>query len=139
MQFHLRNGEFIYVREYKNDDFLYIHQLNKEENWNNLVSKEAFTKQAWENSNITYCVWKENVLIGYVRGLTDYSITLFICELLISKQYRGLGIAKFLLQYVHDMYPSTRLDLLATSKSKDFYKENGFREFYGYRKTYTRG
>ncbi|MGD6873426.1 GNAT family N-acetyltransferase [Sutcliffiella horikoshii] len=135
MKFEFRNGEYLEVKEYKEIDFPHIYQLIKEENWNNLVSKETLTKQAWDNSNITFCVWKDNILVGYIRGLTDYSITLFICELLISKQYRGLGIAKFLIQYVHNLYPTTRLDLLATSTSKDFYKKNGFREFYGYRKT----
>lgn len=34
----------------------------------------------------------EKAIIGYVRGLTDQHITLYICELLIKDGFRGLGI-----------------------------------------------
>ncbi|WP_328701170.1 GNAT family N-acetyltransferase [Aquibacillus kalidii] len=73
--------------------------------------------------------------MGYIRGFTDSRISLFICELLIAKNHRGLGLGKELLCYVHNLYPSTRLELLANSSSRSFYEALGFRAFYGFRKS----
>jgi predicted GNAT family N-acyltransferase len=75
-------------------------------------------------------------VVGYIRGLTDTRITLYICELLISKENRGLGLGKELLTYVHQLYPKTRIEMLASSTSQTFYKEQGYRAFYGFRKTF---
>ncbi|MGD6774863.1 hypothetical protein [Sutcliffiella horikoshii] len=54
MKFQFRNGEYLEVKEYKGIDFPHIYQLIKEENWNNLVSKETLTKQAWDNSILLF-------------------------------------------------------------------------------------
>jgi GNAT superfamily N-acetyltransferase len=51
------------------------------------------------------------------------------------KEYRGLGIGKQLMEYVHEFYPDTRMEMLASSSSHTYYEELKFRKFYGYRKT----
>jgi ribosomal protein S18 acetylase RimI-like enzyme len=75
-------------------------------------------------------------IVGYIRGFTDTRITLYICELLIDKNYRGAGIGRELLRYVHAQYPTTRMELLASSTSHTFYEAQGYRPFYGFRKTF---
>jgi GNAT superfamily N-acetyltransferase len=126
----------IHIRQYQESDFSRIQELNRDEGWNNLVEKNEDTRQAWENSFVSYVVEAEgDGVIGYIRGLTDTRITLYICELLIDKKYRGLGIGKELLQYVHRLYPKTRIEMLASSSSHTFYKGQGYRPFYGFRKT----
>ena len=100
-----------------------------------MVENHLDTKEAWKNSNVAYVVEIDGQgVIGYSRGFTDTRISLYICELLIDKKYRGLGIGKRLLQYLHDLYPNTRMELLANSSSRSFYEELGFRAFYGFRK-----
>ncbi|WP_088071914.1 GNAT family N-acetyltransferase [Gottfriedia luciferensis] len=131
----LKNKVDITVRPYVEDDFSHIHNLNIKEKWNNLVEKSEDTQKAWENSNIKYVACFNESIIGYIRGLTDGNITLFVSELLIDENYRGLGIGTKLLKHVHKIYPKTRIDLLATSSSQTYYESNKFRSFYGFRKT----
>jgi ribosomal protein S18 acetylase RimI-like enzyme len=126
----------IEIRKFKETDFNRIQELNSEEGWLNLVEKNEDTKQAWENSNVSFVVEADdNGVVGYIRGLTDKKITLYICELLIDKKYRGLGLGSELLQYVHNVYPKTRIEMLASSTSRSFYEGQGYRPFYGFRKT----
>ncbi|CAM5608786.1 MULTISPECIES: GNAT family N-acetyltransferase [Niallia] len=132
----LKNGLGIQIRPYKEDDFQSIHELNKREQWTNLVEKKEDTKSAWNHSNAAYVATLNDQLIGYIRGITDRSITLFICELLIAPDYRGIGLGEKLLYYVHSKYPSTRVEMLASSTSNTYYESKGFRSFYGFRKTF---
>ncbi|MGD6834830.1 GNAT family N-acetyltransferase [Sutcliffiella halmapala] len=136
MQIRLNNEQLLEVRNYREEDFIHINKLNSEEKWNNLVGNKRSTKGAWDSSNIAYVAELNGQVIGYVRGLTDKSITLFICEVLISQNYRGLGIGEVLLNYVHSLYPTTRMEMLANSTSRTYYEQKGFRTFYGFRKTY---
>ncbi|MFP7299226.1 GNAT family N-acetyltransferase [Neobacillus niacini] len=126
----------IKIRRYIDTDFDRIQGLNREEGWSNLVEKNEDSKAAWENSNVSFvAVTEDDEVVGYIRGLTDTCITLYICELLIDKKYRGLGIGKDLLQHVHQLYPKTRIEMLASSTSHSFYEGLGYRPFYGFRKT----
>lgn len=125
----------IKIRRYQENDFTRIQELNQEEGWNNLVEKHEDTKEAWEHSNVSYVVEADgNGVVGYIRGLTDTRITLYVCELLIDKKYRGLGLGSELLQHVHNTYPKTRIEMLASSTSRPFYEAQGYRPFYGFRK-----
>ncbi|TYS67697.1 GNAT family N-acetyltransferase [Sutcliffiella horikoshii] len=135
MRMQLRKENLLEVREYRQEDFIHIDRLNAEEKWNNLVENKEITKEAWENSNIAYVAEINGQLVGYIRGLTDTSITLYICELLIDRNYRGLGIGEILLNYVHRLYPTTRIEMLANSDSRTYYEQKGYRTFYGFRKT----
>jgi ribosomal protein S18 acetylase RimI-like enzyme len=131
----IMTGEIINFRKYIESDFSQIILLSREEGWNNLVQQEDKTRKAWSNSNVKFVVTAEKAVIGYIRGLTDENITLYICEVLIRKEYRGLGIGKQLIKYIHGFYPETRMELLASSSSNTYYEGLNFREFYGYRKT----
>jgi ribosomal protein S18 acetylase RimI-like enzyme len=129
--------EHIRIRQYQENDFNRIQELNKQEGWSNLVEKNEDTKEAWNHSNVSLVVEAEgDEIVGYIRGFTDTRITIYICELLIDKKYRGSGIGKKLLRYVHAKYPSTRMELLASSTSHTFYEGQGYRPFYGFRKTF---
>jgi ribosomal protein S18 acetylase RimI-like enzyme len=131
-----QNHQTAIIRPYHEGYFQQIQNLNSEEGWINLVKENDNTKEAWENSTVAYVVETEDgVVVGYIRGLTDTRITLYICELLIGKKYRGLGVGKKLLQYVHQLYPCTRIEMLASSTSHTFYESQGYRAFYGFRKT----
>lgn len=123
------------IRPYEEEYFNQIEALNKAEEWYNLVVHSGLTKRAWKNSTVAYVALDNDVLIGYVRGLTDANITLYVCELLIHAEYRNQSIGSKLLNYVHNKYPTTRMELLASSSSYTYYEQKKFRSFYGYRKT----
>jgi predicted N-acetyltransferase YhbS len=133
----VENKTSIHIRRYQECDFNRIQELNQEEGWSNLVEKNEDIKEAWKHSNVSFVIEAEgDGIVGYIRGLTDKRITLYICELLIDKKYRGGGLGKKLLQHVHNLYPKTRIELLSSSTSHTFYEGQGYRPFYGFRKTF---
>jgi DNA phosphorothioation-dependent restriction protein DptG len=132
----IRKDQSIQIREYNEQDFNRINQMNADEEWTNLVATKEKTKEAWKESNVTFVAYTEGEIIGYIRGFTDQHVTLYVCELLIDKRFRGLGIGQYLLKFVHGLYPSTRMELLASSTSHSFYNQIGYRPFYGFRKTF---
>ncbi|PFG06446.1 GNAT family N-acetyltransferase [Bacillus sp. es.034] len=136
MQIRLKNKDLIEIRAYETEDFFNIHTLNREEKWNNLVENKESTKDAWEHSNIAYVAEFNGRVIGYIRGLTDQSVTLFICELLVHADFRGLGIGDAMLKYVHGLFPKTRIEMLTNTSSHTYYEQKGYRPFYGFRKTF---
>lgn len=115
--------------------FTAIQELNKKEGWSQLVERNEETLNAWKNSNVAFVVTKDEKAMGYIRGLTDENVTLYICEMLISQNVRGKGLGGKLLKYVHSLYPRTRMEILASSTSQTFYQSQNFRSFYGFRKT----
>lgn len=123
------------IRPYQETDFPEIHAMNKMEGWSNLVEKHEDAKQAWGNSNIAFVAQAGNEIIGSIRGLTDGCITLYISELIIHENYRGKGVGKKLMAHAHERYPKTRMELLASNTSHSYYETQGFRPFYGFRKT----
>jgi len=126
----------VIIRPYDDKDFPSIHKLNEQEGWRNLAAKQQQTKAAWQGSNVAFVAELAGAVAGCLRGLTDGSVTLYICELLIEKSLRGEGIGSQLMQHVHDLYPETRLELLASATSQSYYEMKNFRPFYGFRKTY---
>lgn len=124
------------IRPYKETDFPAIHNLNEQEGWSNLVAKQQQTKAAWQGSNVAVVAEQDGRVVGCLRALTDGAVTLYICELLIEKDRRGSGIGAKLMGHVHNLYPTTRLELLASQTSHSYYEIKKFRPFYGYRKTY---
>ncbi|MBS4538685.1 GNAT family N-acetyltransferase [Clostridium sp. D2Q-11] len=124
----------INIKEFHNCYFPYIQNICKEEGWLTFVEREEKSMNAFLNSNICLVILDNKKVIGYLRGITDKHISTYIAELLIQKDYRGQGLGSLLLEVSHRMYPECRLEVLATSGSKDYYEYKGFRPFYGMRK-----
>ncbi|WP_114570934.1 GNAT family N-acetyltransferase [Exiguobacterium flavidum] len=125
----------IVCRPYETFDFNSINALNAAEGWTNLVERSEEVRKAFENSNCCFVALDEDKVVGYVRALTDGEVTLYVCELLIAEAYRGQGIGKELLRVIHAKHPRTRIEMLASSTSRTYYESNGYRPFYGFRKT----
>lgn len=136
MILNLKNKKSVMIRPYTEEDFKDIHRFNTDEGWTNLVEKKEDTKAAWNHSNVAFIVETDDEVVGCIRGLTDGFISLYVCEVMIHKEYRGINIGNELLKYVHSIYPKTRMELLASHTSKTFYDAQEFRAFYGFRKTY---
>ncbi|PFA67142.1 GNAT family N-acetyltransferase [Bacillus sp. AFS015802] len=136
MQIRLKNEDLIDFRTYRSEDFIHIHTLNAEEQWNNLVENKESTKKAWEHSNIAFVAEASGQVIGYIRGLTDQNVSMYICELLIKREFRGLGVGDALLKFTHGLYPKTRIEMLTNTSSHSYYEQKGYRPFYGFRKTF---
>lgn len=60
---------------------------------------------------------EEGKIVTYWRGLTDTTVSLYVCELLVASMYRRRGLGEQLLQHVHTLNPDTRLEILASQNS----------------------
>lgn len=127
--------ERIHIRTFMEHDFDDVQQLNKQEGWNGLVQRDQETLYSWLNSEPAVVAIANGELVGYLRGLTDGTLTLYVCELLVKESYRNRGVAERLIQTAHECYPSTRVEMLATKDSEGYYTSNGYRPFYGFRKS----
>ncbi|PAE16227.1 hypothetical protein CHH91_11420 [Virgibacillus sp. 7505] len=126
----------IAVRPYKTEDLPAIVKLLKDESWTTLAADPASFDQAMKGSAPALVALHNDEICGYIRCITDQVITLLVAELLVDGKMRGQGVGGKLLQEAHDLFPSTRMEMLATSTSKSYYEQKNFRPFYGFRKTY---
>ncbi|KHE67499.1 GNAT family N-acetyltransferase [Halobacillus sp. BBL2006] len=126
--------ETIKIRSFHENDFDAVQLLNEKEGWSGLVEHGQETLCSWLNSEPALIAMDGDEIVGYLRGLTDGNVTLYICELLIKESHRGRGIGEHLMQVAHECYPSTRVEMLATSSSQGYYEKRGYRSFYGFRK-----
>ncbi len=126
----------IHIRAWKAADFPAVQRLSMAEGWPTPTNRPDEALMAWQTSWPTLVVAYQAEVIGFVRALTDEHITMYIAELLIAPQWRGHQLGKILLDVCHQLYPSTRLDLLSTQSAEGFYESIGFRPFQGFRKSY---
>ena len=102
-----------------------------------MVEKKEDTKEAWKHSNISLVVEAEgDGIVGCIRGFTETRITLYICELLIDKRYRGAGIGEsyFGIRCSISKYENGTAWLRVPHII--FMRRQGYRPFYGFRKTF---
>jgi predicted N-acetyltransferase YhbS len=125
------------IRAWHEHDFPAIQQLSSAEGWPSPAQRPAESLLAWQHSWPALVAIEDDKIVGFVRALTDGSITLFIAEMLVDAQQRGRGIGRALLDVCHFLYPTTRIDLLAVDEARTFYKNCGFRVIHdGMRKSY---
>ena len=114
-------------------DAPHIQMLCLAEGWLRFAQPDY--AKALESSDTRVACRAERV-IGYARALTDGTITLFLCELLVAPDCRGQGVGKALIESLHADYPSARMDLI--SDADGFYERQGFRRMgAGYRKNWS--
>ena len=126
--------EAIQVRSFQENDFQTVKELNKQEGWNNLVKKHDESLCSWLNSEPALIAVDGDEVIGFLRGLTDGAVTLYVCELLVKEEYRNRGVAEHLVRTAHECYPSTRVEMIANQESQGYYESRGYRAFSGFRK-----
>ncbi|MFJ6414951.1 GNAT family N-acetyltransferase [Terribacillus saccharophilus] len=124
------------IRPYETEDLAAITDLLKDESWTTLAADPSRFDQAMIGSSPALVALHNGEICGYIRCITDQVITLLVAELLVDGKLRGQGVGGKLLQAAHDLFPSTRMEMLATSTSKSYYEQKKFRPFYGFRKTY---
>ncbi len=127
----------IQIRCWTEKDFPDIQRLSTIQGWPTPHNRSEEALVAWQHSWPTLVVTEEERVIGFVRGMTDEEITMYIAELLVEPNYRGKGFGRLLMDACHALCPRTRLDLISTEEALPFYKVNGFRYVgEGLRKSY---
>lgn len=127
-------GAGILIRPWQERDFSAIQSLSDLEGWPTPSERPAEARSAWQHSYPAIVAVHDEKVIGFLRAITDGTVTTYIAELLVAKEWRGRGIGKALIDACHELVPATRLDLLSTDQADHFYEANGFRPFQGFRK-----
>lgn len=126
----------ITLRVWNEGDAPAIEQLSSAEGWPSPAQRPRDSLLAWQHSWPALVAVAGGSVVGFVRGLTDGAITMYIAEMAVDVRMRGRGIGRALLEVCHALYPDTRLDLLALDDARAFYRACGFRAMYdGMRKS----
>jgi GNAT superfamily N-acetyltransferase len=126
----------IEIRAWSEGDFPAIQRLSSAEGWTSPTLRSDDSLLAWQHSWPALVAVEGEMIVGFVRGLTDGAITMYIAAMAVDVQLRGRGIGRALLEVCHTLYPTTRLDLLATDDGNAFYRTCGFRTIHnGMRKS----
>lgn len=125
MTLHLPPG--IQLRCWTEADFPAIERLSTAQGWPTPHDRPDEALAAWQQSWPTLVAMEGERVTGFVRGITDGEITMYIAELLVEPDYQGKGIGRLLLDACHALFPHTRLDLISTEEAIPFYKAIGFR------------
>lgn len=104
--------------------------------------KHLFSQSYWANTRPISIIKKsiENSLcygvftntgtqIGFARVITDYSTTFYLCDVIIDRHHRGLGLGSSLIEsIVNDSRFENLHGILATSDAHGLYSKFGFKK-----------
>lgn len=127
----------IAIHAWTEANFPTIQRLSSAVGWTSPTQRPTDWLLAWQKSWPALVAVDGEIVVGFVRAITDGAITMHIADLAVDARLRGRGIGRVLLDTCHYLYPTTRLDLLAADDARAFYKACGFRVVYdGMRKSY---
>ena len=127
----------ISIRLWSEADFPAIQRLSQALGWSSPTLRPADSLLAWQQSRPALVATEGERVVAFVRGLTDGAISMYIAEIGVEARLRSRGIGRALLDACHVLYPTARLDLLATEEARAFYQACGFRVLHeGMRKSY---
>ena len=101
--------------------------LLKQTVWAATRSEQA-TKKSLEHSLCYGAFSKEDgKQIAFARVITDYATNYYLCDVVVNRKYRGLGIGKSILSAVSETEVlKPLLGLLITEDAQTFYEPYGF-------------
>jgi GNAT superfamily N-acetyltransferase len=82
-----------------------------------------------ENS-LNFGLYKDDLQIGFARVVTDYATFAWLADVFILDEYRGQGLAKWLMEVIvsHPELQGFRRWVLATKDAQELYRRFGFTE-----------
>ncbi|OAQ38076.1 GNAT family acetyltransferase [Pedobacter psychrophilus] len=127
-------NEAVYLRKgYKIDtdksllnlDYIY-NFLTQKSYWAKGLPRKNFETSI--NESICFGVYFKEKQIGFARVISDKSTFAYLADVFIDKEYRGLGLSKWLLQTIinYKDFDGIRRFLLATADAHQLYQKFGF-------------
>ena len=108
-------------------DFKIIHHfLTTETYWARERTPEIVAR-SFENS-LPFVILKADETVGWARVVTDYATFAWLADVFIRREFRGLGLSKWLMETIlaHDDLQGLRRFLLATRDAHELYRQFGF-------------
>jgi len=79
-------------------------------------------------NSLCFGVYHNSEQIGFARVITDYATTYWLCDVIIAKQYRGLGLGKRLVRHIVEAEELKNLaGVLRTRDAHGLYEQYGFK------------
>ncbi|WP_106792928.1 GNAT family N-acetyltransferase [Aquimarina sp. Aq78] len=110
----------------KLDVLLIYNFLTNESGWSDGISYDV-VKVSIENS-LNFGLYSGEKQIGYARVISDYSTIAYLGDIFILKEYRKLGLSKWLMETImgHPNLQNLRRWILLTSTAEWLYEKYGF-------------
>lgn len=109
-----------------------VYELLKTTYWaEKWITKEIVVLSV-ENS-FCFGVYKDALLIGFARCITDYSTMYYLTDVVIDKSFRGQGLGKMLTKFIteHEIF-SPLLGVTETKDAHGLYDKYGFKTSKGF-------
>ncbi len=103
-----------------------IHNFLKETYWAKNIPLKVVEKSI--RNSVCFGVYYQNNQIGFARVVTDYSTCAYIADVFILKDFRGQGLAKWLMEVIMN-YPelqNLKRWMLGTKDAHGLYSQFGF-------------
>lgn len=116
----------MHLKRYEKEDEKLLINLLKKEGLDCYISSnkiEKYKKALLES--ITYVAYEENILCGFSRSLDDYGFYIYICDLLVDKDYRNNKIGQKLIEQLCIDYPKHDIYVMS-DEDELFYLKKGY-------------
>ena len=123
----ITRGDILISTEIKKLDINTIHEfLCYQSEWARGIPFEKVKRSV--ESSLNFGLYKVNKLIGYARVISDYSTIAYLGDIFILKEFRGLGLSKWLMEEImkHPDLQGLRRWILLTSTADWLYRKYGF-------------
>ncbi len=125
----VKNNFIISTDKTKLDIAVMYNYLSNESYWAKNIPL-AMVQKSIENSFCfgVYIKQTPNIQIGFARVITDHATFGYLADVFILKEYRGIGLSKWLMQEImqHEQLQGFRWWMLATKDAHGLYKQFGF-------------
>jgi len=104
------------------------HFLTNESGWSNGITKKRLKKSI--SNSLNFGLYINQKQIGYARVISDFSTIAYLGDIFILKEYRGLGLSRWLMETImsHEELQGLRRWILLTSTADWLYEKYGFQK-----------
>ena len=124
---HWRKGEFRVTTDKSQLDLDAIYTfLTTESEWAKGIPRSTFDKSV--RHSLCFGLFEEDRQVGFARVISDRATIAYLGDVFVLPQYRGRGLAKWLMECVtsHPDLQNLRRWILVTEDAHELYKKYGF-------------
>ena len=126
LQTEWRQGEYAISTDAARIDLAIVHGFLRSSYWAQNIPFEI-VRRSIENS-LCFGLYEADKQIGFARVVTDRATFAYLCDVFLIEDYRGRGLAKWLMETIlaHPELQGLRRWLLATADAHGLYGQFGF-------------
>src|SRR5690625_326454 len=113
-------------KDNQSDEQLLFQLISSEgEEWKDYINEEGTQKfKLTLESSLVFVAYEDDTLCGFSRSIMDGEFFIYVCDLLVDKNYRGRGIGRKLMECIYEIYPGHTV--LVMSDADAYYQKLGY-------------